>query len=532
MIWIWLMAGLFLLLLMFPILLAVYWYYHGKDSILPVRQDRRRDPRYFGKSFESLFRKAWASRKDGVLALSRAEKYLLADDLQAADYPDPCELLVVGERGELKPPPVQFEREIYAFQNARFAAGTSLRAVRTPGSLLFEKDVHIYRWADADGTVAVYDNCDLGISVTSGQAICVGKNCTFRRMYAPVIHLGSYPHLPQNPGGERKQVSCRLHDAEIKQISGRHVSRSDADENGVIQTSLVCSGDLVIDESIVVQGDVRSQGGVHLAENAVICGNLFAEGDLYLSRNSAVLGSVFTQADIHCEAGVVIGQENRVSSMIAHGHITTEEDCFVYGYISNERGGVVCPVHQFDGAEETREEQYLPEPRRETELTFATCQEFDAVDDQGFRHQTFLRRAAIPEGVKAIPDSMFFGCRSLETVVLPASLERIGEYAFADCVSLQRLDLSGLTNLRRIERSAFDGCSGLREILLPDGLEVLGTTAFANCVSLQNVRMARGGLPETIRDHCFLNCPLESAQAGTEARAEETTQKGDAFAGV
>ena len=57
MIWLALTGGLFLLLLLFPILLASFWYFHSKDSVLPVRQNRSRDPRYFAKSLTNCFRR-------------------------------------------------------------------------------------------------------------------------------------------------------------------------------------------------------------------------------------------------------------------------------------------------------------------------------------------------------------------------------------------------------------------------------------------------------------------------------------------
>ena len=54
----------------------------------------------------------------------------------------------------------------------------------------------------------------------------------------------------------------------------------------------------------------------------------------------------------------------------------------------------------------------------------------------------------------------FYGCTSLEKVKLPASLEIISEYAFADCTSLKEITLPA--NLKTIAADAFDGCTGLK----------------------------------------------------------------------
>lgn len=60
----------------------------------------------------------------------------------------------------------------------------------------------------------------------------------------------------------------------------------------------------------------------------------------------------------------------------------------------------------------------------------------------------------IDDGVTEILPSAFAGCRHLKSVILPASLKRIGEFAFCD--------------------------SGLKEIVLPAGLENIGYAAFAD----------------------------------------------------
>jgi hypothetical protein len=528
MIWIALIAGLFLLLLLFPILLAVYWYYHGKDSVLPVRQDRRRDPRYFANSFDSIFCKAWETRKDGTILMSRPEQYLLADDLTPSEYAASCNVLVVAENKNLTPPAVHFLREIYAYRNAHFIGETHLRGIRTCGDLLLGSGVILHRWADADGTVAVYDNCDLGMSVTAGKGVSVGKNCTFRRLFAPVLYLGAYPGcLPPKNEGKKKYVYQPAKNR-TTHIHQRHISRSDVDETGMVCSSLITSGDIIIDEKLTVQGSIRSAKGIRLAEGATVYGDLFADGDIYLSRNCTVLGNVFTQSDVYCETGVVIGQENRTISLIARGHIVIEENCLVYGYISNEAGGIICPINKLDRRIEPQEEQYLQIPQSEDIISFSSRKDFELIDDQGFRHNPLLKKVSVPDGVKVIPDSMFFDCSALETIILPPSLEKIGKYAFADCTGLKRLDLHHLTNLRLIDRSAFDGCSMLEEVLLPNNLKTLGSTAFCNCIRLRSCSTEQGLLPENIGDRCFLNCPFDpNVQNGSPPVVGDTSLKGD-----
>lgn len=501
--WFILTGTLFLALLMFPILLGVYWYYHGKDSVLPVRQDRRRDPRYFGLSFERLFLKAWEDRKDGWIRLSRPEQYLLADGLK--EYPEQCNLLVAAVQEEFFPPAVCFTREIYAWGNARFAPGTHFRAARVKGDLLLGKETVLGRWADADGTIAIFDCCDLGISVSSARAICVGRNCSFRRLYAPVIHLGAYPGQRNQPENAGKMNLSSIEEYGFQAVRSGHISFSDADD-GIFRTSIVAVHSVVVDENVVIQGSLRGRSSVQLAEGAVICGNLFANQDVYLGRNSTVLGNVFTQGNVYCESGVVIGREGQIHSVVARGSIVFENDCFVYGYISNEAGGMVCPVDERDLEMQPQEEKYLDHPEIDRDLTFASVEAFDSAGRWGYRHNADICKVTVPQGVRKIPDGMFYACRSLEEIVLPDSVNEIGQFAFADCVRLKRLDFKSIS-LHRIGLSAFDGCSSLEEVIFPASIQELGNAAFCNCTSLKTVHMPRKNVQ--MGTHCFENSPYE-----------------------
>ena len=529
--WLALTGGLFLLLLLFPILLASFWYFHSKDSVLPVRQNRSRDPRYFAKSFDKLFQEAWPNRDGEMIALSRPkpEPYYRADDMDLEDYPSPCSRLVVAEQAELAPPGgIRFQREIYAWRDARFSEGSWLRAVRAKGNLLLDDHVYLDRWADADGTVAVYDDCNLGISLTSATAITLGKNCRFRRLFAPVIHLGGYPGQGLAPRYPRDPELYQMNLSKARRRLNGRVSYSDTEDTGILPASVVSGGKLVIEERLVIQGSVRSHKSVHLSEWAVICGNLFADGDIFLDSNSTVLGNVFSQGNIYCERGVVIGREGRVSSVIARGQIVMERDCFVYGYISNETGGLVWPEEKQDdipSEEPPLGHVYLAPPAVCQVLTFPDRETFERVDDQGFRHNPHIREVLVPAGVRAIPESMFFHCTALEAADLPPSLEEIGDYAFADCTSLRRVDLSRLTCLRRIGRSAFDGCTALEAVVLPPNLEHLGATAFCGCTALGQVELLCTQSLKEAGAHCFQRCPAADTLPDLGAICAENRQR-------
>lgn len=91
----------------------------------------------------------------------------------------------------------------------------------------------------------------------------------------------------------------------------------------------------------------------------------------------------------------------------------------------------------------------------------------------------FLRSVSIGN-VTAIPGNCFSDCDMLEDVDLGRCRE-IGPGAFSGCVSLERLILPG--TLESVGQKAFRGC-GLKEISFPESLMDIGEGAFYDCREL------------------------------------------------
>lgn len=86
--------------------------------------------------------------------------------------------------------------------------------------------------------------------------------------------------------------------------------------------------------------------------------------------------------------------------------------------------------------------------------------------------------------VTEIADSAFRTNRQIKKVILPDTIEKIGNYAFNECRSLYTIELS--ENLKTIGDQAFE-FSGLVYITLPASLESINYRTFGNCVSLIEV---------------------------------------------
>lgn len=90
------------------------------------------------------------------------------------------------------------------------------------------------------------------------------------------------------------------------------------------------------------------------------------------------------------------------------------------------------------------------------------------------------------ENVSIIAVQAFYS-ESIESVVLPDTVNTIQEKAFYKCLSLKSIHLG--TGIVIIGNKAFFNCSSLRSIYLPDSLEYLGEYAFAYCSELESVRI-------------------------------------------
>jgi hypothetical protein len=79
----------------------------------------------------------------------------------------------------------------------------------------------------------------------------------------------------------------------------------------------------------------------------------------------------------------------------------------------------------------------------------------------------------------------------LVEIILPSSIEILGERCFAECRSLSSVTFESGSRLLRIGGGAFGG-TGLVEIVIPASVEVLGVGCFSLCRSLSSVRFESG----------------------------------------
>ena len=91
----------------------------------------------------------------------------------------------------------------------------------------------------------------------------------------------------------------------------------------------------------------------------------------------------------------------------------------------------------------------------------------------------------IPEGITDTGFVMFRNNPRIRKVLLPSSIEIIGNQCFSGCSELEEVVFpEGCTDFRKIEYAAFEGCSKLKRINVPETVQEIGDDAFVGCDSL------------------------------------------------
>ena len=108
------------------------------------------------------------------------------------------------------------------------------------------------------------------------------------------------------------------------------------------------------------------------------------------------------------------------------------------------------------------------------------------------------------DGVEVVPAYICKNMSLLDTIVLPASVNRLGQYAFMNCTNLKSINLPATQ--KTLPTSFLEGCSSLESIELPATLTTINTDVFYNCSKLANVNLHEG--LTTIGLRAFYNCKL------------------------
>ena len=82
-----------------------------------------------------------------------------------------------------------------------------------------------------------------------------------------------------------------------------------------------------------------------------------------------------------------------------------------------------------------------------------------------------------------------YGCTSLETLILPPNIKKIGCSFLEGCTHIKELNLSHLTKLTHIDYKFFKNCINLETFILPSNVEYIGRSFLEGCTHIKELNL-------------------------------------------
>lgn len=119
-----------------------------------------------------------------------------------------------------------------------------------------------------------------------------------------------------------------------------------------------------------------------------------------------------------------------------------------------------------------------------------------------------LTKVTFADGIQVIPQYFLSNITTLTKIEIPASVQKIGDHAFADCSNLTAVTFKepADSKLTTIDTSAFEGCSLMTLFKLPEGVTTINASAFKDCKKISLTDLPTGLI--TIGNAAFENCTM------------------------
>ena len=195
------------------------------------------------------------------------------------------------------------------------------------------------------------------------------------------------------------------------------------------------------------------------------------------------------------------------------------------GYLACEGGGLTAGQASCGSQ---IEELPPPDPDAVDPLEITIPDGVTAIGEQIFGKQAnTVTSVSISDSVKAIHKEAFFRCGHLETITVPATIEEVGDNAFAETpwIAAQLKDspllilngilIDGTTaegevaipdTVKKILGSSFKMNKKITSVTIADSVESIGSSAFYGCETLESVKLPNG--LKTIGESAFANTPI------------------------
>lgn len=133
------------------------------------------------------------------------------------------------------------------------------------------------------------------------------------------------------------------------------------------------------------------------------------------------------------------------------------------------------------------------------------------IEKDAFGSNYTLNKIVIPDSVTRIKAYAFDDCKYLSAINFPNSVQVVEERVFSGCPKLLTAGGKGqncnitIENEKEIPAYAFNNCDSLINVIIPDSVEKIGNNAFNSCENLSNINLPRS--IKLVGNSIFYNCP-------------------------
>ena len=120
---------------------------------------------------------------------------------------------------------------------------------------------------------------------------------------------------------------------------------------------------------------------------------------------------------------------------------------------------------------------------------YSIIPECEVILESAFMGCFRLTNIIIPESVNSIGDSAFRCCRELKSLIIPNSVTTIGHFAFAGCNELTSVSIGNSVTF--IGEHAFCNCFNLTNINIPESVNTILMGAFDGCSNLTDYNVLK-----------------------------------------
>ena len=150
--------------------------------------------------------------------------------------------------------------------------------------------------------------------------------------------------------------------------------------------------------------------------------------------------------------------------------------------------------------------------KEKTGLKIIIPSSVEKIGDCAFYHCRSLINITISEGVTSIGNEAFWQCTSLTNIDIPEGVTSIGEYAFFYCKNLTSIEIP--SSVTSINRGAFQACISLTSITIPSSVTTIKKYTFKECYKLE---ITVPSTVETIEDeNAFESCKSVTYERGRD----------------